>query len=48
MRAQNRQEERLNELESRDGELLRQIITCSITAFVGGVIGYVLRNVGLM
>ena len=48
VQAQNRQEERLSELVCRAGEMLRQIITCTITALIGGAVGWLLRNAGIM
>ena len=48
VQAQIRQDERLSDLESRDGEMLRQIITCTITALIGGAVGWLLRNAGIM
>ena len=48
VQSQEKQEKRLNELENRDGEMLRQIKMYCITALIGGIIGYVLNGIGIM
>ena len=44
---QTEQNERLEELENRDGEMWREAKKCIVTALIGAVIGYCLSQVGL-
>ena len=37
---QERQGKRLETLEGRDGELWRKVVSCAVTAIVGGIVGY--------
>lgn len=46
-KTQTRQGERLEELESRDGEKWRQVTGYVITAVVGIVIGYIFTQIGM-
>lgn len=42
-----KQGERLENLESRDGEMWRKVTGYVITTFVGGIIGYILKQIGM-
>ena len=44
---QKAQGERLEELESRDGEMWRKVTSHIITVVVGGVVGYLFKKFGL-
>lgn len=46
-KSQNRQEDRLEELEGRDGEKWRQITGYIATAIIGIVIGYIFTLIGM-
>jgi len=41
------QEERLSEIEAKDGEMWRTLLKYLVTGIAGAFIGYVLTNVGL-
>ena len=47
VREQERQGKRLEELESRDGEMWRKVVGYVITAVVTGVVGFLLARIGL-
>lgn len=47
LKTQEQQDKRLNDLESRDGEMWRKVIAYLITAVVGIVIGYVFKQLGM-
>lgn len=44
---QVKQGERLDTLESRDGEMWRTMISHILVLIVGGVVGFMLKNIGL-
>lgn len=44
---ENKQDERLEVLESRDGEMWRSVIKYVVTASVGALLGYIFFNLGL-
>lgn len=44
---QAKQGERLDALESRDGEMWRTMISHILVLIVGGVVGFMLKNIGL-
>ncbi len=44
---QNRQGERLDALESRDGEMWRKVVAYAATAIVGVLVGYICTRIGL-
>ncbi len=46
-KAQNRQEERLEELEGRDGEMWRKVSGYVLTAVIGIVLGYIFTRLGM-
>lgn len=46
-KSQNRQEARLEELESRDGEMWRKVTGYVITAVIGIVVGYIFTQFGM-
>lgn len=46
-KSQNRQETRLEELESRDGEMWRKVTGYVITAVIGIVVGYIFTQFGM-
>lgn len=46
-KSQTRQEERLEELEGRDGEMWRKVVGYVITAVVGIVLGYIFKQIGM-
>lgn len=46
-KSQNRQETRLEELESRDGEMWRKVTGYVITAVIGIVVGYIFTQIGM-
>lgn len=46
-RSQSRQEERLEELESRDGKLWRQVTGYVLTLIIGAVLTFVLTQAGM-
>ena len=45
--SQNRQENRLDELENRDGEKWRKVTGYIVTAVVGIVIGFIFKQIGM-
>lgn len=47
VKEQERQGERLETLESRDGEMWRKVVGYAVTAIVGVVIGYLFRQMGV-
>lgn len=46
-KSQGRQEERLEELEGRDGEMWRKVTGYVITAVLGIVVGYIFNQIGM-
>ena len=46
VRQQESQENRIDSIESKDGEMWRTFVKYVITAVVGVVVGFVMRNVG--
>lgn len=44
---QKAQGEKLDELESRDGEMWRRVLGCVITSIIGLVVGYLFHKLGL-
>lgn len=46
-KSQSRQEERLEELEGRDGEMWRKVTGYVITAVIGIVVGYIFTQIGM-
>lgn len=46
-KSQGRQEERLEELEGRDGEMWRKATGYVITAVIGIVVGYIFTQIGM-
>lgn len=46
-KSQNRQETRLEELESRDGEMWRKVTGYVTTAVIGIVVGYIFTQFGM-
>lgn len=46
VRQQESQENRIDIIESKDGEMWRTFVKYVITAVVGVVVGFVMRNVG--
>lgn len=46
VRQQESQENRIDVIESKDGEMWRTFVKYVITAVVGVVVGFVMRNVG--
>ena len=46
-KSQGRQEERLEELEGRDGEMWRKVTGYVITAVIGIVVGYIFTQIGM-
>lgn len=44
---QKAQGEKLDELESRDGEMWRRVSVCVITSIIGLVVGYLFHKLGL-
>lgn len=47
LKEQEQQGERLEALESRDGEMWRKVVTYVITAGVGIVLGYIFKQLGM-
>lgn len=47
LKEQVRQGKRLEELESRDGELWRKVVSYAVTTIVGTIIGYLFTQIGL-
>lgn len=47
LKEQLRQGQRLELLESRDGELWRKVVSYAVTAIVGIVIGFVAKQLGM-
>lgn len=47
LKEQQEQGERLSALESRDGEKWRKVVEYVITVVVGGVLGYIIKSIGL-
>ena len=47
VKEQERQGERLETLESRDGEMWRKVVGYAVTAVVGVIIGYLFRQMGV-
>lgn len=47
VREQMKQGERLDELESRDGEMWRKVTSYIITAVVGAVVCYIMTRIGM-
>ena len=46
-KSQGRQEERLEELDGRDGEMWRKVTGYVITAVIGIVVGYIFTQIGM-
>lgn len=46
-KSQTRQEERLEELEGRDGEMWRKVTGYVVTAVIGIVLGYIFTQIGM-
>lgn len=46
-KSQGRQEERLEELEGREGEMWRKVTGYVITAVIGIVVGYIFTQIGM-
>lgn len=46
-KSQGRQEERLEELEGRDGEMWRKVTGYVITAVIGIVVGFIFTQIGM-
>ena len=46
VRQQESQESRIDVIESKDGEMWRTFVKYVITAVVGVIVGFVMRNVG--
>lgn len=46
VRQQESQENRIDSIEAKDGEMWRTFVKYVITAVVGVVVGFVMRNVG--
>ncbi len=44
---QKKQGERLQAIESRDGEMWRKVVSYAVTAVIGVVIGFLLKQVGI-
>lgn len=47
MKIQEKQGNRLEELEGRDGEMWRKVVGIVLTAIVSGIIGFALSRMGL-
>lgn len=47
VKEQEQQGKRLEALESRDGEMWRKAVGYAVTALVGAVIGFMLKQIGL-
>lgn len=47
VREQMKQGERLDELESRDGEMWRKVTSYIVTAVVGAVVCYIMTRIGM-
>lgn len=47
LKEQIRQGERLYELESRDGQMWRKVVSYAVTAMIGIVIGFVFKHFGM-
>lgn len=47
MKIQEKQGNRLEELEGRDGAMWREVVKIALTVLVGGVIGFALSQIGL-
>lgn len=47
VREQEQQGKRLEALESRDGEMWRKAVGYAVTALVGAVLGFMLKQIGL-
>lgn len=47
LKAQKQQAERLEALESRDGEMWRKVVSYALTAVVGIVIGFIFKQIGM-
>lgn len=47
VREQMKQGERLDQLESRDGEMWRRVTSYIITAIVGAVVCYIMTRIGI-
>ena len=47
MKIQEKQGDRLEALEGRDGAMWRKVVGIALTAFVSGIIGFVLSQIGL-
>lgn len=46
-KSQGKQEERLETLEGRDGEMWRKVIGYVVTAVIGIVVGYIFTQIGM-
>ena len=46
VKEQEQQGKRLEALESRDGEMWRKAVGCVVTALLGAVIGFALKQIG--
>lgn len=47
MKIQEKQGDRLEALEGRDGAMWREVVKIALTVLVGGVIGFALSQIGL-
>lgn len=47
VKEQEQQGKRLEALESRDGEMWRKAVGYAVTALVGAVLGFMLKQIGL-
>lgn len=45
---QKEQGDRLEALESRDGEMWRKVVSYVITAVIGAVIGFIFKHIGIV
>lgn len=45
---QQTQEQRLDDIEARDGEKWRTLVRYLVTGVVGAIVGYAMKNVGFM
>ena len=47
LKEQIRQGDRLDELESRDGQMWRKVVSYAVTVMIGIVIGFVFKHFGM-
>ena len=45
---QHSQEQRLDDIEARDGEKWRTLVRYLVTGVVGAIVGYAMKNIGFM